>query len=248
MVNRFKASLVQSYYFIRYPKARQLRSKGISFQHYRELNKAWLVASNINTVIDVGANVGQFARLAREVFDKASIYSFEPLPDCYEKLRHALPDDKKFFSFNKAIGRSKSSLKFFRSVHSPSSSFLKMEEIHKEAFPESSQGQLQEPIDVEVDALDNIFENTKLDKNILLKIDVQGFENEVIDGAHRLLSKAMVLIIEMSMVKLYQDQPLFHDVYQNLHKHGFQFKGNLAQMLHPVSGEVVQVDAVFVRE
>lgn len=248
MISKLKSSIVQSYYFLRYAKARELKRKGIKFEHFRELNRAWLTASGIKTVFDVGANEGQFAKLTREVFPTAKIYSFEPLPDCFEKLQNALPGDNNFFPINQAAGSSESVLEFFRSVHSPSSSFLKMEDLHKEAFPESNAGQVNEAIPVKVNTLDTIFNEVRPEKNILLKIDVQGFEKEVLHGAINMMKEVKVVIIEMSLAKLYKDQPLFHDIYMIMHERGFSYKGNLSQMSHPQTNEVMQLDAIFVKE
>jgi FkbM family methyltransferase len=248
MLQKIKSSLVQSYYLLRYPEARELKRKGIRFDHYRELNRAWLKQDNIRTIFDVGANEGQFAKLARAVFPSAKIYSFEPLPDCFEKLKTALPGDPGFFPMNIAAGSSESVLEFFRSVHSPSSSFLQMEDAHKEAFPESSEGQVREAIPVKVNTLDNIYGSVKPEKNILLKIDVQGFEKEVLQGAADMMKEVKVVIMEMSFVKLYTGQPLFHDVYMIMYERGFRFHGTLSQMLHPVTNEVVQIDAIFIKE
>jgi FkbM family methyltransferase len=245
-MSSIKSFVIQSYYFLRFPKARQLRRKGIRFDHYRELDKAWLVASGIKTILDVGANEGQFAKLAREVFPSAMIYSFEPLPDCFDKLNKIFPGDPHFAAFNEAVGSTESVLEFFRSVHSPSSSFLKMENSHKEAFPYTKDGQVDQPIEVKVNSLDNFFKSHDLEKNILLKIDVQGFEGEVIKGASLALEHVKVVILELSMIKLYQDQPLFHDIYTMMYNKGFRFHGCLAQMWNPKTEEVVQVDAIFV--
>ncbi len=245
---RLKPFIIRVYHFIRYRKARQLSGKKIPFDHYRELSKKWLKDSAVKTILDVGANKGQFAKLAREVFPGAKIYSFEPLPDCFEILQNALPGDNNFFSMNKAVGSHMSTLQFFRSVHSPSSSFLKMEELHKEAFPESSQGQDAIPIDVEVISLDSFFESVKPENEILLKIDVQGFEGEVIKGATLMLKNVKIVIVEVSHIQLYKEQPMFHDIYMLLNKQGFRFHGNLAQMYHPGTNEVVQADAIFINE
>jgi FkbM family methyltransferase len=196
----------------------------------------------------VGANEGQYARLTREIFPDAQIFSFEPLPECYERLSAALPDDKKFACFNIGVGSGESVLQFFRSIHSPSSSFLKMEDLHKEAFPYTSEGQDAQPVEVKVNSLDNILPSLEYEKNILLKIDVQGFEGEVIKGAASMLDEVKVVILEMSLVKLYKDQPLFHDIYMMMHNKGFRYHGNLAQMHHPKTDEVVQLDAIFIRE
>jgi FkbM family methyltransferase len=247
-MNKIKRFIVQLYVMVRHPKAIKLYAKGIKYDHYCELNKGWIKKAGINTVMDVGANVGDFAKIVREVLPDVNIYSLEPLPDCFEKMKNVLPGDKRFFPINIAAGSKEDTLKFYRSFHSPSSSFLQMENVHKEAFPQSKDGQNAEALNVKVNTLDNIFSDKNIEQNILLKIDVQGFESEVIDGAKNILSQTSIILIEMSFVKLYKDLPLFHEIYTKLYNHGFKFRGNLAQMLHPVTGEVVQVDAIFVRE
>lgn len=248
MINKFKSFLVRTYHYAKYPIARELSKKGIPFDHYQELNRKWLVNSGIKSVLDVGANKGQFAKLARAVFPSATIYSFEPLPDCYEALKEALVGDAYFHCYNKAVGSRESTLEFLRSVHSPSSSFLQMEDLHKNAFPESHKGQVKQPIQVPVTTLDIFNRQEKLEKNILLKIDVQGFEAEVIKGADVMLAHVKVIILEMSLQKLYKDQPLFHDVYMMMYEKGFRYHGNLSQMLHADTDEAVQLDAIFIKE
>lgn len=242
-----KQFLINLYVAIRHPKSIALKRKGIRWDHYCELNKKWILDSGINTVLDVGANVGDFAKLIREIMPEVQIYSLEPLPDCFDKLKEILPGDKKFRPLNTAAGSKKEILKFYRSFHSPSSSFLQMEDVHKDAFPDSYEGQSRESLDVNVDTLDNIFASENLKDNILLKVDVQGFEAEVISGAQNMLSRAKIVFIEMSFVSLYKDIPLFHDIYQKLYEKGFRYKGALAQMIHPDTGEVVQMDAIFVK-
>lgn len=232
----------------RHPESIALKRKGIRYEHYRDLKKQWILDLGIKTVIDIGANTGQFAKLARAVFPEASIFSFEPLPDCFAELRSALPGDTRFFPFECGIGSSEQTLEFFRSFHSPSSSFLKMEEFHKEAFPYSSEGQAAEPVVVKVMTLDGALANRVIEENILIKIDVQGYELEAIEGAGAMLERAKVVILEMSFAKLYAGQPLFHDVYEKMYGLGYRFRGSLAQMAHPQTGEVVQTDAIFVNE
>jgi FkbM family methyltransferase len=245
---KIRRAVVQTYIMARHPEAIKLKRKGISYEHYCDLNKKWILDLGIKTILDIGANKGQFARLARAVFPDAKIYSFEPLPDCFAELKIALPDDKNFFPFENAIGSREETLEFFRSFHTPSSSFLKMEELHKEAFPESQAGQSAEPIKVAVKTLDGVLGERPLEKNILVKIDVQGYEMEAIEGAKLILEDAKIVILEMSFLNIYENQPLFHDVYDKMYNQGFRFRGSLAQMLHPVTGEIVQTDAIFVRE
>jgi hypothetical protein len=63
-----------------------------------------------------------------------------------------------------------------------------------------------------------------------------------------MMKEIKVVVLEMSLQKLYKGQPLFHDVYTMMYERGFRYHGNLSQMLHAETGEVVQLDAVFIKE
>ena len=230
----------------RHPEAIRLRFRGIDYEHYRNLRRPWLLDMNIRSILDVGANVGQFALLAREVFPDARIFSFEPLPECFGSLESSLPPSN-FQAFNFALGDSETSLEFHRAHHSPSSSFLSMNEFHKEAFPESRDGQESTSIRVRVRRLDDVANEVELHENILLKLDVQGYEDKVIAGGTETLKRVKVIIAETSFLPLYDGQILFKDVHRVLDAAGFVFQGNLNQMLHPVNGRIVSADSIFVR-
>jgi hypothetical protein len=73
----------------RHPEAIGLKRRGIDYEHYRNLRRRWLLDADIKTIFDIGANTGQFARLANAVWPNATIYSFEPLPECFESLKSA---------------------------------------------------------------------------------------------------------------------------------------------------------------
>lgn len=231
----------------RHPEAIGLRRRGIDFDHYRNLRRRWLLDAGIRTILDVGANAGQFARLARAVFPGAAIYSFEPLPDCFEALKAALPAGPDFHPVNCALGREEGTLEFRRAKHTPSSSFLKMTKLHEEAFPESTGGQEERPLSVAVRTLDGVAAELRLQDNILLKIDVQGYEANVLAGGPATVRRAEVVIVETSYRRLYEGQPLFHDIYETLRGLGFDFEGNMEQMVSAADGRVVQADSIFVR-
>ncbi len=82
---------------------------------------------------------------------------------------------------------------------------------------------------------------------VLMKVDVQGFELDVLAGAETTLQRVDVLIVETSMVELYERQPLFHEVYEFLRARGFVFAGSFDQILDPSGGAVLQADAIFLR-
>jgi FkbM family methyltransferase len=232
---------------VRHPAAVGLRRRGIDYDHYRNLCRPWLLDAGIRTILDIGANTGQFARLAHEVFPGVSIYSFEPLPDCFEALKRALPAGADFHPVNCALGREEGTLEFRRALHTPSSSFLKMTKLHEEAFPQSTGGQAERPLSVAVRTLDGVAAELTLRDNILLKIDVQGYEANVLAGGGETVRRAVAVIMETSFRRLYEGQPLFDEIYETMRGLGFEFQGNLEQMINPADGRVVQADSIFIR-
>ena len=246
MLRRISASIYHALIMARHPEAIGLRFRGIDYEQYCHLRQPWLLAMNIRTIIDVGANVGQFALLAREVFPLAQILSFEPLPECFAALESCLPAPN-FQAFNLALGDKDAELDFHSAHHSPSSSFLRMNDFHKEAFPESRDGQESESVKVKVRRLDDIVNGLDLKERILLKLDVQGYEDKVIAGGAELLKRVSVVISETSFRPLYDGQTLFKDVHGALLEAGFVFQGNLNQMFSPADGRIVSADSIFVR-
>jgi hypothetical protein len=81
-----------------------------------------------------------------------------------------------------------------------------------------------------------------------VKIDVQGFEDQVIQGGQTTLARARVALVELSVEPLYDNQPLFHEVYERMVALGFRFRGAHNQLFHPQDGRVLQVDGIFTRD
>jgi hypothetical protein len=128
---------------------------------------------------------------------------------------------------------------------SPSSSILKCSELHKETFPFSAVEQLEK---IEINTLDEIFKDIELEDDILLKIDVQGYENKVLKGAENILSLVKVVIVETSFRELYEGQVLFADIYQLLSKQGFIYSGSLEELKSPRDGIPLQQDSLFIKK
>lgn len=204
----------------------------------------WIQNMNIKTVIDIGANEGQVALQFNKLFPNAKIYAFEPLHDCFIKLNANLKNVPNFKSFNLALGDKKENKNIYRSSFAPSSSLLKMKELHKELFTFSADETLET---IAVDTLDNVMEELELNDNILLKIDVQGYEDRVIMGARNILGRAKVIIIETSFNKLYEGQPQFSDIYELLYKQRFVYSGSWEEWKSPVDGIPLQQDSIFIK-
>jgi FkbM family methyltransferase len=220
---------------------------GIGNRHVpgAEATLKWIQNMNIRTVIDVGAHKGQSALQFHRLFPNARIFSFEPLHDCFLELNSTMKNIPNFKSFNLALGEKKGRLDIHRSEFSPSSSFLKMAGLHKEAFPFSSDETIET---VDIDTLDDIARELELEDNMLLKVDVQGYEDKVIMGSMSILSRIKVIIIETSFYELYEGQPLFPDIYELLNTYGFVYSGSWGELKSPLDGTPLQQDSIFIRK
>lgn len=226
-----------------------LQKLGVDVVRYRPQyalgEYAYLTTLNIKTVIDAGAHEGDFARMIRKLLPDAKVISFEPLRETFQALENSMRGVSGFEAFNYALGDIDETVEMNRSDSTQSSSLLPMAELHKQAFPETAHATTET---VKVRRLDSVLDGLELQPEILLKIDVQGYEDKVILGGENVVARARALIVEVSFQKLYEGQPLFDDVYLLLKERGLVYMGNLYQLLNPADGCVLQADALFIRQ
>jgi len=194
--------------------------------------------------LDIGANTGQFALQFHRLLPDATIYSFEPLEECYKMLLKKMRHSPKFHAFNFALGDKNGDVPIYRNDYTPSSSLLSMKELHKQAFPFTIHATAQS---IPIRRLDDIADKLDIVENILVKIDVQGTEDKVILGGEKLISRASILILETSFQRLYQGQPLFDDIYTLLKSKGFVYSGTEHTIRNPNDGGILQCDSIFCR-
>jgi FkbM family methyltransferase len=222
----------------------ELRRVNNEFEPKKEDRFKWIRNLDIKTVIDVGANTGQFAAEIHGILPEAAIYSFEPLRECYDFLVDNMSHVSKFRAFNIALGSEQSEIEMHRSDFTPSSSIRRMSELHRQAFPFTSKDVIEK---IAIRQLDDVTRGLDLAENILIKIDVQGFEDKVIAGGLRTIQIAKLLIVEMSFEILYDGQPLFDTIYETVIRMGFAYHGNFNQLLNPIDGNILQADAIFMK-
>lgn len=197
---------------------------------------------NFRTILDIGANVGQFAKEIRNILPAAQIYSFEPLKECFDKLPQGSSLGR-FKAFNFALGDKNEMVNMNKSSYTPSSSLLPMTDTHKTLFPHTKEHSQEQ---IKVKRLDDISKDLKLEKEILIKVDVQGFEDRVIAGGIETFKKAKAVLIENSFVELYEGQPLFDNIYQKLKSLGFVYKGSLQEKLNKNTSQIISEDSIFI--
>lgn len=227
----------------------------ISKTGYELVNKKKLTTTNllglkhlnINTIIDVGANRGQFLTTYLVHFPNANYFCFEPLSEEFRILQNlANKLGEKIVVVNSALGNIEGKIKFNRHEHSPSSSILTTTNYCNELFQQTKN---QMEIEVDITTIDKYFGNilNEKHKNILLKIDVQGYELEVLRGAQKTLNMISACLLEINFTNLYNKQANFSDIYKLLNKMGFEYAGAMDQNFNN-EGKLIFSDVLFAKE
>lgn len=199
----------------------------------------------IETVLDVGANAGQFGTLLRQSKFGGRIHSVEPLRAAYDVLAATAAGDPRWTVQRAAVSAEPGTLMMNVSGNSVSSSVLPMLDTHASAAP-SAQYVGQE--EVVATTVDEIVTAQQLEpERALLKIDVQGYEREVLDGAAKTLSSFRGVRTEMSLVPLYDGQALMPEIVDLLARSGFELWYVEPGFSDPATRRLLQLDGVFFR-
>jgi FkbM family methyltransferase len=198
---------------------------------------------NLNTVIDVGANIGQFSYRILSYYNKANVYCFEPLPEAYGELVRNFKKNQNVKPFNVCLGSEDGMIDFFVNDFSQASSALKISENQKSNFPFTKNSK---KIIVPVKRLDNLIADINMESPVLLKLDTQGFEKNVLVGCEKILSKVDYLLFETSFIRMYENEPLFDEMHDFVKSLGFEFKTPL-NCLRNKNSEIMQMDVLYIR-
>ncbi|WP_284308685.1 FkbM family methyltransferase [Hydrogenophaga electricum] len=202
-----------------------------------------LKSKDFSSIIDVGANRGQFALAAAHFCKSAEIFSFEPLSKPTLVFKSVFRDISRVKLFQVAIGKSNSEEQMHVSEKDDSSSLLPIGEIQTEIFPGTGQAGLET---VRVAKLSSILNFNEIRSPVLLKVDVQGFELAVIEGLLDCIAYFDSIYIECSFVELYRGQGLAHQVIDILHANSFKIVGVYNETFDR-NGRSIQADLLFSR-
>jgi FkbM family methyltransferase len=230
--------------------SKALRKVGWELRRFRPESSEWvrlkwmLSAHRVETVLDVGANRGQFARSLRDSGFEGRIVSFEPVSEAHSQLcRVARKDSLWTVAERVAIGDRDGQTEIHVAHNSVSSSLLPMLDSHLVAEPES--GFVATEL-VPIARLDSIASRfLENDKPIFIKVDVQGFEKRVLDGAPKLLKRTVGLQLELSLVPLYEGETLFQPMVEYLRTMDFDLWAFVPGFVDKQNGRMLQVDGVF---
>jgi len=169
----------------------------------------YLNSKEFETIVDIGANRGQFALVGRRHFSNANIYSFEPLNEPAVIFRSIFAKDIRTKLYEFAIGPEETKSTIHISYADDASSLLPITNLQCELYPGTSEKDTRMII---VKPLDAILTTADIQMPALLKIDVQGFEKQVLEGCKSLLPLFSYVYIECSFVELYKGQALAHEI------------------------------------
>jgi FkbM family methyltransferase len=202
-----------------------------------------LRALDCRTVVDIGANRGQFALVASKCFPEATVYSFEPLPAAAQQFRRVFSGDQRAILHETAIGSKSGRETIHVSGKEDSSSLLPITRLQDEIFPGTAEVNQQA---VNVAPLNQFVQAQQIAPPALLKLDVQGYELEALKGCESLLERFSYVYVECSFVKLYAGQASASEVAEYLHRHGFLLEG-VYNLTYDGAGLAIQGDFLYSR-
>lgn len=217
---------------------------GVEISHYRPFAARVVARLNegaVPLVVDVGACLGQFALELRKHGYAGDIVSFEPVQQAFAGLTAAAAGDDRWTCHRTALGAAAGEARINVASNLGSSSLLEMEVVHRSAAPWAT---VTASESVGVARLDDMLDD---DRPCLLKLDVQGYEDRVLDGAPSTLARAVLLQCELSLAELYAGQAPFRAVVDRLEDAGFEFVDLDPCFYDRADGRVLAVDALFAR-
>ena len=226
-----------------------LRHLGVDVVRIRHLGdfatRRALTLRDIDVVVDVGANCGQYGRLVRESGFKGRIVSFEPLEKPFRELERACQHDVNWECFRFALSDHSGPRMMMISANIASSSLLHLTADTIDSAPELRP---VARVEVETRTLDEVASEHWSEKDrIFLKLDVQGSELDLLRFARQTLTAVTAMEIELTVLPLYDGQALISDVAGHLAQHGYRLAAVEDGYRDLRTGRLEQLEGLFLR-
>lgn len=201
----------------------------------------------VDTVIDVGANIGQFLEMVKSSGFEGKTFSFEPIPKHADGIKEKYKNDPQVKVYNLALGESESVLKLNVFKSSVFSSFKQPTDFSKSNYKEHVSE--YETIEVPIKRLDEILmAELKDSKKIMLKVDTQGFDLEVVKGATKILDRVVAINFECSVIPIYENTPNYLETLTFFHQLGFVPSGFFPVSRVDNTHELIEFDVIMVKK
>jgi FkbM family methyltransferase len=206
-----------------------------------------LRSHQVSVVLDVGANSGQFASDLRAAGYQHRIVSFEPLSEAFSQLERRAAADPRWECRRCALGDSDGTITINVAGNAgESSSVLPMLKSHQDAFPPANYVGTE---DVPLYRLDSVApEILRPTDVVFLKIDVQGFEKQVLAGGKATVQdRCAGMQLELSFLPLYEGGMLIREALDIAYSSGFTLTGLSPNFVDMRNGRTLQADGIFFR-
>lgn len=201
---------------------------------------------NIDVILDIGANIGQYGCLMRSLGYKGEIISFEPTQKAFKTLQKNAKQNKNWSVYNYSLGDKNEKSYINISHNSVSSSMLDDLPLLTKAAPKAK---FIEKEEIEVKTLDAIFESLNINgKTIYMKLDTQGYEEFVLRGAAKSIDKIKGIQIEMSLIPSYNGVTTFDKMKTTIEQMGFELLAIENGFFDTKTGKQLEVDGIFYRK
>jgi FkbM family methyltransferase len=197
----------------------------------------------LDTVIDIGANRGQFALCIRRLYAQARIFSFEPLQGPSRQFARNFRHDPRARLFNVAISTERGAVAMHVTQWDVSSSLLPIGQAQRDSFPFAHESRQEI---VTTAPLTDCLGEADMQGTVLLKLDVQGYELTALKGCGVILDRCQYVYVEVSFVELYIGQALATEIVALLFSKGFELRC-VANLSRGRSVRPIQADFLFAR-
>ena len=198
-----------------------------------------LIRKKSPLIIDVGAHYGESIKRFNKLFINPEIHSFEPQNEAFRKLKKFKSEN--IYVNNYSLGSNKRKKSLIINSDTAASSYLKLDNNSK-SFRSINSIKKQ---DTRLDTLDNYLIEKKIDFVDLVKIDVQGFENEVLNGSIKSLNKIFLIEVEIIFVDYYEKKSSFFQIENILKNFGFELYSLSSLNLNKKNDRLKYVDALY---
>lgn len=227
------------------PVRRLLRRFGIDLVRSRPLSADFLARLGVDTVLDVGANVGQYAGGLRAWGYRGRIVSFEPLGTAFAELSRRAAGDPRWDVVNTAVGAENGTAEIQVSELTVYSSIRRTLPALDTLDPRAAAVRSETVSVRTIDAL--LAERGIGGDRLFLKADTQGYEREVLRGAAGSLDRVRGLQLELSLVPLYDGETLFREMLDLVDRAGFVLGAAEPVVFDERTQALLQLDCIFVR-
>ena len=214
---------------------------------YFDRRVAFFNQHGITVVLDVGANVGQYASRIRSLGYKGRIESFEPEPESFAKLQQHFSADHDWRGHQVAVGASRGEVLLQVSEKRSLSSVLSPNTNLAGSLPGAS---VEKTEPVRMESIDSVWSSVvRPDDIVALKVDTQGFESEVLRGARESLADVSILEVELAFAEFYEGQRLLYEMIPEIRDLGFRLididdSRRSSHEVHPM----IDTDTLWVRD